>query len=202
MKTLIAIPCYDSMRPEFVASLFQLKTKDTQLTFSIGTLIDKARNDLTLKAINGEFDRILWIDSDMTFQPDYFEMLSKDLDEGRDFVSGLYFTRRAPLEPTITKELGNGHKRAKMYLDYPKDSVFEIEASGFGFCLMKTELLKKAAKRYKCSPFDMLPGMGEDFSCCWRLKEMGVKMYCDSRVKCGHVGTIVFSEELYEGSRK
>ena len=40
----------------------------------------------------------------------------------------------------------------------------------------------------------LLLGFGEDLSFCIRAQELGRKIYCDSRIKMGHVGLRVFEE--------
>ena len=129
-----------------------------------------------------------------------FRKLSDDLDEGRDFVSGLYFTRKPPYKPVIFKKAGyeqinNGVKPiAEAYYEYPKDSVFEVEAAGFGGVMMNTSLLAEVEKNFGL-PFSPIMGFGEDISFCLRVKELGKKMYCDSSVKMGHVGQFVYDED-------
>lgn len=202
MKTLIAIPCMDMMHTPFVISLTGLQVKgEIKFAYSASSLVYDSRNGLARKAICEKFDRVLWLDSDMQFSPDLFHRLSDDLDEGRDFVSGLYFTRKPPYKPVIFKKAGyehfgeNGLKPiAEAYYDYPKDSVFEVASAGFGGVMMNTSLLEEVEKNFGL-PFSPIMGFGEDISFCMRVHELGRKMYCDSRVKMGHVGQYVYSEE-------
>ena len=48
-------------------------------------------------------------------------------------------------------------------------------------------------------PFMPVGGFGEDLSFCLRAREAGLKLYCDSRVRCGHVGNVIFNEENCKG---
>lgn len=201
MRTLIAIPCMDMMHTPFVISLTGLQVKgEIKFAYSASSLVYDSRNGLARKAICERFDRVLWLDSDMRFSPDLFRKLSDDLDEGRDFVSGLYFTRKPPYKPVIFKKAGyeqinNGVKPiAETYYEYPKDSVFEVEAAGFGGVMMNTSLLAEVEKNFGL-PFSPIMGFGEDISFCLRVKELGKKMYCDSSVKMGHVGQFVYDED-------
>lgn len=201
MRTLIAIPCMDMMNTPFVISLTGLQVKgEIKFAYSASSLVYDSRNGLARKAICERFDRVLWLDSDMRFSPDLFRKLSDDIDEGRDFVSGLYFTRKPPYKPVIFKKAGyeqinNGVKPiAEAYYEYPKDSVFEVEAAGFGGVMMNTSLLAEVEKNFGL-PFSPIMGFGEDISFCLRVKELGKKMYCDSSVKMGHVGQFVYDED-------
>ena len=201
MRTLIAIPCMDMMHTPFVISLTGLQVKgEIKFAYSASSLVYDSRNGLARKAICERFDRVLCLDSDMRFSPDLFRKLSDDIDEGRDFVSGLYFTRKPPYKPVIFKKAGyeqinNGVKPiAEAYYEYPKDSVFEVEAAGFGGVMMNTSLLAEVEKNFGL-PFSPIMGFGEDISFCLRVKELGKKMYCDSSVKMGHVGQFVYDED-------
>lgn len=201
MKILVAIPCMDMMHSLFVKSLLGMKrVGEMQFGFSACSLVYDSRNGLTKKAITESFDYVLWLDSDMDFQPDILEKLMEDAKEGRGYVSGLYMKRKKPITPIIYKELGYYQGEDEVtpvaipYLDYPKDSIFEIEGSGFGGCLTSVELLKKVAEKHG-APFSPILGFGEDLSFCFRVKDIGEKMYCDSSVKLGHVGFVTYTED-------
>lgn len=204
-SVLIAVPCMSHVPVEFMASFVTLDTTPGgRITMESGSLVYKARNNMALKAIQGGFDYIMWLDSDQTFETDIIHRLLEDARHGKDYVTALAFTRQFPSKPVIYKEIewqerpeGGIMCGCHPYLDYPQDSVFEIAGSGLGACLMKTDLLKQVGKEFKTAPFNPLQGLGEDVSLNWRLRQMGVKMWCDSRVKVGHVGWVVFDESTY-----
>ena len=205
MRTLIAIPCMDMMHSDFVISLTGLRHDgNVRFVYSVSSLVYDSRNGLARRAIVEGFDRVLWLDSDMKFSADLLDRLNADLDEGCDLVSGLYMTRKPPFKPCIFKECAYKHKDgekevrpfADSYYDYPKDIIFEIDACGFGGVLMKTSLLKEVEAKYGL-PFAPMLGFGEDICFCLRAKDMGAKMYCDSRIKMGHVGLYTYTEEDY-----
>lgn len=205
MSTLIAIPCMDMVHTPFFQSTLALwLNDDVSFGISSGSLIYDARNSLAQRAVQEGHDRILWLDSDMVFGQDLLERLTADMDEGRDFVSGLYFKRRNPIRPVVYKDYGFRQEGenvvsayATYYEDYPKNSVFEIAACGFGAVLMKTELVKSVQAEFG-APFSPHPGFGEDLSFCLRARQQGVKLYCDSRIKLGHIAQSVVTEEVYE----
>lgn len=204
MRTLIAIPCMDMMHTPFVISLTGLRVKgEIKFAYSASSLVYDSRNGLARRAIVEKFDRVLWLDSDMQFEPDLFQKLSDDLDEGRDFVSGLYFTRKPPYKPVIFKNAGYEHigegvkPTAEAYYDYP-DGIFEVAAAGFGGVMMNVSLLREVEKNYGL-PFSPIMGFGEDISFCLRVQELGKKMWCDSSVKMGHVGQFVYDEKSCRG---
>ena len=208
MKTLIAVPSHDYNHADFTRCLMNLEMpEETSFTLITNTLIYNARTLIANNAVELGFDRVLWIDSDMTFSPDALIRLSEDMDKGLDMVCGLYFTRKIPIFPGIQNELhwqikedGWVDTGAKCYMDYPKNSLFEVEGCGFGFVMTSVDLLKRMNEKYG-SPFYPLMGMGEDTSFCWRVRQEGVKIWCDSRVKCGHIGQMEFNENAYLKSR-
>lgn len=202
MKTLIAIPCMDTLETEFVKCLFRLRpVGECKVEFFPGSLVYAARENLCDKAIEEGFDYILWLDSDMTFEPDIMEKLLAD---DKDFVTGIYFTRKLPWRPVLFKELDAGGfgepPKSEFYMEYPINDLFEIEGCGFGAVLMKTEVAEKIIRKFHTAFTPML-GAGEDVAFCIRAKELGIPMYCDSRVKLGHITRVVSNEESYLATR-
>ena len=208
MSTLIAVPCHEMVHADFNRSLMELERPDgTGYAQITGTLIYTARTLIANKAIELGFDRVLWIDSDMTFPADTLIRLSEDMDKGLDMVCGIYFTRKPPILPAIHKYLkwqikedGWVDTDCKCFTDYPENSLFEIACCGFGCVMTSTKLLKAMNEKYG-SPFYPLMGMGEDTTFCWRATQNGFKIYCDSRVKVGHIGQYVFDEETWRANR-
>ena len=202
IKTLIGIPCMSMVHTDFMDSFIKLqKPPGTSYTIIKNTLIHDSRAIIAQNAIEAGFDRVFWMDSDMIFPPDALVQLSADMDTGIEFVSGLYVSRRPPNIRPVTykrmwyevKEDNTYEAGAVNYYDYP-EGLSEVEATGFGCCLTSVDLLKRVGDKWGAM-FQPIPCMGEDLSFCWRAKEMGVKMYLDSRVKCGHIGEYVFTEK-------
>ena len=203
IKTLIAVPCFDMVHTDFMQSLIALeKPEGTSFTVVKNTLIHVARNVIAGNAIDAGFDRIMWFDSDMRFAPDTLMKLSKDMDKGLEFVTGLYFTRKMPIKPVVYTDLW--WKRDENGLDVGagndydyKEGLNECAGAGFGCCLTSVNLIRRVAEKFG-SPFAPLQGLGEDLSFCWRVIQIGGKMWCDTRVKCGHVGQIEYDESMYD----
>lgn len=207
MKTLIAVPCMDMLPLPFVTSFTSLrKPEGTSYVFNANCLIYDSRNIFSSGAIRNGYDRVLWLDSDMRFDPDLLERLSADMDEnpGVKVISALYFKRRIPTSPVIYKTLEYGRAddntikpTVETYHDYPKDALFPVAGCGFGAVLTSVDILKDIWDSFG-PPFDPMTHMGEDLSFCWRVGQIGEPIYCDSRVKCGHVGLSEFNEAVYQ----
>ena len=193
-KTLIAIPCLDMVHTKFFESFSLMDKEGTSMTTVTNTMIYSARNLIAANAIDAGFDRVLWLDSDMTFPKDMIRRLSDAMDKtGAGLVSGLYFTRNSDVFVDAAKLVDAG---ADMIYEYP-DDIIEIKACGFGCCLTSVDLIKRVGDKFG-SPFTPIDGMGEDLSFCYRVSQLGEKMYCDTRIKCGHVGNATFDEAFYK----
>ena len=213
MKTLIAIPCMDYLEADFVECLTNLRARygedEVEVKFLKASLVYDARNQLTKYVIDkGCYDYVLWLDSDMTFDPDLLDRLMEDM-EGRQAVTGLCFGRRPPFKPCIYKKLDvtqNGQMLLPVcenWFDYPRDQVFEVQACGFACVLMRVGVLEDMG--IYGVPFFPVGGLGEDLTFCWRARKLGIKFHCDSRLKIGHIMRISVDEklrdQLFEGQQ-
>ena len=200
VKTLIAVPCFDMVHADFMRCLVQMdKDENTTLAVLKNSLIYNARNTIAKNAILYGFDRVLWLDSDITFEKDLLERLSEDMDTGLDYVSGVYAMRVKNGKPVVYSDVwykiedNEAFSGATNVLDIP-ESLFEIAGSGFGCVMISVSLLKKLVDLYG-APFTPMMGLGEDLAFCWRVKQNGGKMYCDGRIRCGHIGQNVYGVE-------
>lgn len=205
MRTLIAIPSMDQVPAQFAASLAMLeKTEGTVIGFQIGSLIYEARNELARQAIKRGADYVLWLDSDMVFQPDTFTRLYNDYKAGKgDIVSGLYFRRVAPFSPVLFDKLDIEDGRAVW--TEPKeipDDVFEVGGVGFGCVLMDTGVITDVMAKFGGAPFTPVSGLGEDLSFCWRARQCGYKIVVDPAVQLGHVGHVIINRGFYENAKQ
>lgn len=209
MKTMIAIPCMDTLPLGFVQSLlYAEKGENVTVQFKANSLIYDSRNLLSLMAIEDGFDRVMWIDSDMMFTHSAIKMLHDDMDQYKcDMVTGLYFKRTGMSLPVIYEELeipteenGKPVRNIHEYMNYPPDSMFPVRGCGFGFVMTSTKLLKEVWDKYGPA-FTPYPWAGEDISFCHRVNQLGHVIWCDSRITCGHIGTWVFTEDTYKAMR-
>lgn len=203
MKILIAIPCMDQVAAPFAQSLATLDKGNEQsfISMIIGSLIYDSRNKFVQQAISLKADAVLWLDSDMIIPPDAFVRLAEHLESGKDFVTGLYFRRRTPFTPVLFKRLTIDGETGKHeeFNDYPKDSVFEVEGCGFGCVMTRTSMLEDVLLNYGTC-FEPHYKLGEDLAFCARARELGYRIYCDSTIKCGHIGQLVIDENVFESS--
>lgn len=216
LKVYFAIPNEGHTQPEaydnrllFAYHLGRLSALYPQeYEFYTGTcgrvLTPLARERLTEWALDGGADLILMIDDDMIHDVDLFEKLHKTMVEtGADIVAPLAFMRNAPHYPVIFR-VNEGYDAVarKPYFErhivknYPKDTVVECDAVGFGAALFKAEMVRKMKKPW----FMSTTGAGEDVWFCYcAKKEAKAKIVMDTRIKLGHLGNPqLVTEATYE----
>lgn len=207
MRIMIAVPCMDMVHAQFTSSLCNLllynHDDEVCVEFGVSSLIYDTRNMLIEKAINEKFDRVLWLDSDMVFEPEILRILNADLEQF-DIVSGLYFKRVKPITPVVYKrceierlEDNKLKPVSEPYNEYPQNCIFEIAACGFGCVAMNVSALESIVEAYGKMLFSPVTGFGEDMSFCMRARSAGVKLWCDPRIKLGHIGYHVFDEAIF-----
>ena len=201
-RILIAVPCHDMVHARFTRSLMELdKPAGTGFAMIQNTQVHNARNLIARQAVEAGFDYVLWLDSDMIFPSYTLKRLLEDMD-GRDYVTALCFSRNENSIPCIYSAVNWSVDRAEVktsadvFIDYPRESLFEIAGSGFACVMTSTVLLCDMVER-SGAPFYPLMGMGEDLTFCFRAKQAGYKLYCDSRIKIGHIGEKIYDEDNY-----
>lgn len=206
MKTLIAIPCMDTLPVGFVQSLIYMNKGDNPTVYlKPNTLIYDSRNILSLYAIENDYDNVLWLDSDMMFPPDTLQRLEA---HDKPMVTGLYVRRREPITPVIYDVLeepirnadGKIEKNVHPYTDFPRDAFFPVDGCGFGCVLTSVPLLKAVWDRFGPA-FSPYPWAGEDLSFCYRVNQLGCQIFCDSTISCGHIGNFIYTEDFLKGEQ-
>lgn len=198
MKVMIAIPCMEHMDVMFVSSLLNLFKHgmcgaECDVTFHTGSLVYDARNNLAKQAVDLGYDLVLWTDSDMVFEPTAFaNMFNVMYTTKADIVSAVCYKRIPPFTPNVfVRDEENGQYYS---LNEMPEGPFEIDACGFGFVLMKTDVLRKMPDK----PFNPFNGIGEDIAFCERAKEQGISIVATKAVKVGHIGKQIIGEDAFE----
>ena len=198
-KILIGMPCVNTIPVKVVEHLMSLnKPCECYYKFVNGSLVYSARDEICSMAMLGGYSHLLFIDSDMYFEPD---ALVKALNRNVDVVTGLYFKRRDDHDPVLYKKIGKRlyneegriirHGFSEVETDLTRD-FFQVEGCGCGFMLISVETLKKMHKK-SISWFEPLLGLGEDLSFCERLKDIDVPLWCDTTIDLGHYGEYCYT---------
>lgn len=201
MKVFIAVPSLDNVPALFCQSLALLqRAGDTMIGFEVGSLVYNARNNLARQAIKSEADWVLWLDSDMVFNPDFLQRMMKVCTENDiDFLTALCFRRKPPYTPCLFDRLDKVEKGASYtaLLSVP-EGRFQVGGCGFAGVLMSTDVLISVSAKFNGRMFDPMDGFGEDVAFCWRARQCGYDIWCDSDIEMGHVGQFISTRAVFE----
>lgn len=204
MRITIAVPCMDQVPAPFAQSLATLqKVGECKLAFQMGSLIYNSRNALAQMAIQNESDYILWLDSDMVFDPDQLvRMVDYCKETGEQFLTAIYYRRVPPYTPVLfdNLEMKDGKCEWTEFKEIP-NRPFVVGGCGFGGVLMDTEVAISVLGKFN-EMFEPINRCGEDLAFCWRARECGYRIVCDPSIKMGHVGYQMIDERYFEAYKK
>jgi hypothetical protein len=156
-------------------------------------------------------DWILFIDDDMTWQPDAIRRLVQtQRDHDLDMVGALCFQRGDPYQPTLYMREQATSGNYVFLEDWDRDSVVEVDATGMAFVLITKRLLERIAGEFpsletRTSKGSRPPsyfrwdekGFGEDMTFCQDAKKAGGRIFVDTSIKTGHIGEHTITEENF-----
>jgi len=176
----------------------------------VGNVLVFQRNEC-IQRMDGDW--ILFIDSDMSWQPDAVKTLVETRDRfDLDIVGGVCFQRSAPYQPTMYMKARDAEHGYTFLEEWPEDSAIEVDATGMAFCLIHKRVFDRilhaatgdvfpsheVRQNLPPPPFFKWTGeYGEDFQFCREAKETGSHIFVDTAVKVGHVGEHVITEETF-----
>jgi hypothetical protein len=177
------------------ALLFET-SKTTELAWmNVKTFpVDFARNWAIRRFLNaGAYKSIEWfgwLDIDMTFPKDAFNMLLDECEKtGAKVMSGVYFKRNFNNE-VVGWKYGPNRQMIEPVLD---GSVQEVEVIGMGCCVIHRSVLEKMMYPwygYGAMHEDVQFLSTEDVYFCERCAELKEKIFIHTGVICGHLMTI------------
>lgn len=200
-KVLIATPSYDGKLDVWYVNSIINTVRIAQnknifihpIFLSYDALIQRSRNDLVSIAINGGYDDMIFIDSDMEFDPDWVLQL---LDSPEDVVGGTTRKKTDDIElyPVKTKNL-----------EISENGFIKVESIGTGFVKLSKKAftsLWESSEEYenegkKCRMiFDVkiIDGqlVSEDVIMFNKLSELGFNIWLNPKMTCVHIGTKKF----------
>lgn len=194
-KILIAIPTARYIEPDTFKSIYDLKIPEgyeTTFQYFYGYRVDQVRNLIADWTVNG-FDYLFAVDHDITFAPDTLEKL---LSHNVPIVSGVY-RQRLPVHKIEIYDLNLQRMDIK---DIYNKGLVEIGGCGFGCVLIKREVIVDIGYpqfEYHISQ-DFSHTLSEDNDFCLKARKKGHKIYCDSSIMCGHIGSTTMYVEVPE----
>lgn len=158
-------------------------------------------------------DWILFVDSDMTWQPSDLRTLVETQQRwDLDVVGGLCFQRAAPYQPTMYRKAANEEHGYTFLEEWTPDAAVEVDATGMAFCLIHKRVFDRILRQNTGEGFPALEirrnmppppffkwtgEYGEDFQFCREVKEAGCRIFVDTSVKVGHIGSVTITEETF-----
>lgn len=187
MSVLVAFPTKDQVHWRTMYSCMALRCKDDiRWQIAASSVIHSIREQLADIAVKDNFDYIMFIDSDMVFEPDIIDRL---MAHDKDIVSAMAFKRKAPFQPCFYSkcryDIENHDFEIQSPVEWTENELLEIEGVGMACCLIKTKVLKETPKPW-FFPFEEF---GEDLSFCIRARSQGFKIFLDTSIQVGHLGT-------------
>lgn len=131
------------------------------------------------------YDKILWIDSDITFNPeDALTLIESD----KDIISGAYLlgSGEVTIYPKML-EAGYTYQQVKEMTE-----PVQVDGCGFGFVAVKSGVFESLTRPWfqaatiQTEDGFNLPIMGEDLSWCKRVKDQGFEIWFDPSVRVTH----------------
>jgi hypothetical protein len=216
---LIAMPCYGGQVSDKTAKgLFNLGKGLIKngidhglLTLANESLVTKARSRIANFFMNNtEYDKILFIDADIGFDPeDALKLISYD----KDIVCGAYPMKGIPLRYNYNMKSP----------PVAEGGLVQIENIGFGFCCIKRTVFENIIAKYgeELKYFPALNNstypptekeyhntyhyflemrkdisfLPEDFSFFERASSVGHTAWLDTSIRLSHVGSHVYTEQ-------
>lgn len=197
MKGLVGIPHTGTFHADFVQyTLFGMKLvgQGTNIAFLGQALTHIARENLAFKCKSEMYNWLLFIDSDMIVPGDLIERWFPKIGQ-YGIICAPAFKRFTPHTPCFYEEVSVDKGMIKIipFKDWPKDKMFEAQASGASCMMISTEVFHKMSPPY----FYPYPTTGEDITFCIKAREAGFKVWIDPTVRIGHLSTRPVYEEDY-----
>tara|TARA_B100001939_G_C16749144_1_gene533142 strand:- start:50 stop:649 length:600 start_codon:yes stop_codon:yes gene_type:complete len=122
-----------------------------------------------------EYDYIMFIDSDMVFEPWHLQKL---LDADKKIVTGVY--RIEKTNYLACHDMENN----KLTIEDVKDEIIPVSFSGMGFMLIKKGVFESMQFPYFTTDNPSI--ISETISFCMNLQKTDIQLYADTSVVIGH----------------
>ena len=212
---MIGLPAYDhKVGAKMAVSLMKLAQDvlehgiNVQVSSVCGcSVVSRARNLVVYEFLQSKCEHLLFIDSDMTFEPDAVLRLMA-WNQEKAIVAGAYEARKQGKVYILTLD---GDKDGEVIMD--EYGLVKARRVATGFMMIHRRVFEGLAAKHPewyhqdhSSPaklysfFDFLTTpdgyIGEDFLFCKRAEEAGFDIWIDPTIKLGHMGVHEFVSDF------
>ena len=204
MKILVAVPTFENIYPDTFKSIYDLDKAGNELDFQFVRGYDcaTARNKIAQMAVDGHYDYVLMVDNDVVIPKD---ALKNFLDDQKDVCLGYYAHRGADnlyhgrtCVCRLYDENGTAYYNYPLESEYTSDELNElkgkgeykvkIHGGGMGCAFIKTDVFNKVRYPwYDWVNYRHRGMLSEDLYFCENCKKIGIPIYTDTRMACGHI---------------
>ena len=186
MKILIAVPTFETIEPEVFKAIYNLRSEhELHFDYVRGYDCAIARNEIGKLAQAEGYDYVLMVDSDTIIPPDTLELM---LDTPVDVCLGVCPRKNTKDGKSAIIKLGDEsfHNRV-CYSELPEEKT-RVKGGGFACALVKTSVFTYMDYPYfQYVTNEDWSTLSEDYYFCQNASLMGVEIWMDPRVRCGHL---------------
>lgn len=191
LEVMVVVPMLtrSGLHPRTAQSLWALDLPNKAnriVNFPVDRPTTSARSDAIRMAKEFRAETLLFIDSDMEFEPDAYRKLLKT--KG-DIVCGLFWNRVSPSYPTICVKKRNDDGTDRLETIQPDGTVQDVDAVGMAFTLIRKPVIEWA----EYPAFQHLGAISEDYVFCLKARKDGFSIRCDTSLQIGHRGDVGFN---------
>ena len=188
MRILIAVPTYENIEPDTFKSIYGLRSCGHELLYDHvrGYGAARARNLIAKEALEGAFDAVLMVDSDIILPSDALAFLTQG---DCPVVLGTYPRHgdQGGSEVFLPGQRDFTDSNRVRFADMPRGR-FAAKGGGLGCALISTDVFRGLDIPYfKYVEYGDGSVLSEDNYFCCRCSERGFGIQADGRVRCGHI---------------
>ncbi len=203
-KLAIGFPCTWPFTPfPFFHSFVMMERPEFTPIFATNGPIDGLRNKIVTDAMGLGVSHLIMMDMDQTYPMD---AITKLLAHKLPIVGCKVHRRYPPFDPIMMKGDINTYQAME---DWQDGELVEVDATGSGCLMFDMRIFHEVPGpwfKFRPNPDpDYTGGVGEDIGFCSDLRKAGYKIHVDTSIKCGHLSTMVITEEthwLYKSLKK